>query len=322
MALAWTGICALTGCAAEPEETVPTAADMNLDENAAKISFKADWSEVVKGQLRRGAKVAIDFDERRVPCNAGNHQPNYQVLAHYRFNGGAIKTERVAGFIDGMPHGSITLADAGDLEMWFENSSDFGCHAWDSNLGANYHFHVGAAAVNPDWAGEARFVTSRGTCDGTYCEPDLRAITETIHYDSWVRQRAAVRLVTFEAWKEGVTDRPDGGASLDARIFARNGSRGAFTGTSAVFDKRAGNNARFSVDLRALDPLGDYVFPTTRAQCPSGITKESVPGGALAVVDVQFYMQVGNKEIRPADGTVFHARYEQDAGRYAVCFAP
>lgn len=71
-----------------------------------------------------------------------------------------------------------------------------------------------------------------------------------------------------------------------------------------------------------MDPLGDYVFPTTRAQCPAGIRKEVASGNTLAVVDVQFYMKVGSREVRPSDGTVFHARFEQDAGRFAVCFTP
>ena len=36
----------------------------------------------------------------------------------------------------------ITVKNGADLELWFESNNRYGCHAYDSANGANYHFEI------------------------------------------------------------------------------------------------------------------------------------------------------------------------------------
>ena len=36
----------------------------------------------------------------------------------------------------------IVMPNGHDVALWFEATSIWGCHAWDSSNGANYHFTI------------------------------------------------------------------------------------------------------------------------------------------------------------------------------------
>src|SRR5690606_24494101 len=86
------------------------------------------------------------------------------INAHYRIAGGDVHSLHVAGHAPapdqiGLP---IELTEAGELEIWFENTSAFGCQAWDSAFGANYRFAITAAPVAGDEP------TARFPADGSF----------------------------------------------------------------------------------------------------------------------------------------------------------
>ena len=206
---------------------------------------------------------------------------------------GADWSQRVAGSLV-----------AGRLEMWFQVSNRWGCNAWDSNYGNNYRFTVQADPRAPGWVGDGAVVISRATCgNGLACDADRRAITSQWTYETWARQRAAIRVVTFDVWKQGVTDRdnPDLWRQLDVQLRYRFGRTGAFAMRHVNFERRVGNNARYAVDLRGVDPLPD--FPALTA-CPAAPLTAS-PDGALVSTTFEYYFTVNGTEYRPSATGVF-----------------
>lgn len=211
---------------------------------------------------------------------------------------------------------TIELERTGELSIWFEASNKWGCHVWDSNYGNNYRFFVGDMATLPSWAGMAEHVITRATCGGEPCPGDSRALDEDFYFGTWARQRAVISDVTFEAWEPGVTDwdNPDMWSTLDAQIHYRFAASGPMT--SAYVDaERRGNNARYAFSLRGIDPLGSGTIIDT-ADCPE------VPlavDGALVVATMEYYLTIGELEIRPAFGEMFVGQYADYADLYAAC---
>ena len=111
----------------------------------ASITFDDQWNETVSGKLVAGAKVEIHYDADRLTECRGDQggNPAWTIYGSYSLNG-AEKSFWVAGHSpDGQTKTpSIVLPEAGELRMWFENTSIWGCIGYDSNLGADYRFDV------------------------------------------------------------------------------------------------------------------------------------------------------------------------------------
>jgi hypothetical protein len=137
----------LVACAAPEGELAGST--QALDE-AATLHFSADFAENVEGALIEGGVAYLAYDAARLTaCRGERHgQPAWAITAHYRIGGGEVRAVHVAGHAPapdqvGLP---LMLHAAGELEVWFENNSSFGCQGFDSNLGANYRFRVAPAA--------------------------------------------------------------------------------------------------------------------------------------------------------------------------------
>jgi hypothetical protein len=320
----------LVACVAGTDDT---ATDTGEATKAATLKFTSSWAVTQTGTLAPGSKVTIKYDAARAQCTGDfMGKPGYSVIASWRLGSGAASTVSVAGL---PPYGALdptfTIPSAvygegapgGDLEMWFENTSRWGCHAWDSNLGQNYHFAVKAPSSAPDWMGKSWVVMSRATCDnGRACPGDGKALGTGFLWDSWSEQRAAIRQMSFEVFEKGVTDwnDPDTWKKLDVRLYSRVGDAGAFTSRYVDLDSHVGNNARYAVDLRTMHPLAVATI-SKKSDCPKFPLKLT-GAGSLIEADVQFYFRVNGIDLRPADGTVFHGAYQQYAQGYAVCLAP
>lgn len=296
---------ALVGCAPDAMESQGSAAE-RID--SAAITFRAGWTQGVTGALVAGRPVRVVYDASRLPQCRGetNGSQAWAITGYFRVNGGAAQSfspELVGGL---SPYAApFTLPNTtGRLELWFQVSNRWGCNAWDSNYGSNYRFTVQADPRAPGWVGDGAVVISRATCgNGLACDGDRRAITDRFTYETWARQRAAIRVVTFDVWKQGVTDRdnPDLWRQLDVQMRYRFGSAGAFQSRYVSFERRVGNNARYAVDLRAVDPLPD--FPALTA-CPAAPLAPS-PDGALVSTLLEYYFVVNGVEYRPSATGVF-----------------
>jgi len=276
--------------------------------DATTVTFRADWSRAVAGALAAATPLRVVYDAARLPQCRGetNGNPAWAITGFYRVNGGATLSFPVAPVSAQTPSPAvINLPDAsGNLELWFQVTNRWGCNAWDSNYGRNYVFAVGPNPRAPGWVGDGAVVISRATCNnGLACDADRRPLTPRWTYETWARQRAAIRTLSFDVWKQGVTDRdnPDLWRQLDVQMRYRFGTTGAFATRYVSFERRVGNNARYTVDLRGVDPLPD--FPALTA-CPSFALTAS-PDGALVSTTVQYYFTVNGAEYRPAAGATF-----------------
>ncbi len=323
---------AVAGCSvASDDEDTGSAADSRLTGKTVTLAFRSDFTTDASAPLVKGEALKIAYDPNRLTACRGdqNGGPGWTIDASYRLNGGPVKSLTVAGHqADPTATPTFPLTGAGDLELWFENDSLWGCDAYDSNYGKNYHFTVLASDDPPGWMGDAQVVTSRATCnDGGPCDADFHDLGSGFTYDTWTRERAAIREAYFQVWKQGVTDFDNGDLwkELDVEVHSRIGDVGDFTMGYVAFDTRLGHNARYALDLRTLDPLaapggGNGSQLTDKSQCPTfPVTYEGTGAQQMIDADVQFYFTVNGQELRPADGGVFHGKYQSYGGVYSIC---
>jgi hypothetical protein len=120
-----------------------------LAAGAPGLRFLGDWSTRTVGDPAPGTDLLVDFDPIRLPgCRAMyNGYAAWDIVAHYRFDGGEEQSASVTKVIDGYqrlgsPARIAAPAGARHLELWFENHDRTGCRTWDSRYGANYHFDL------------------------------------------------------------------------------------------------------------------------------------------------------------------------------------
>lgn len=113
----------------------------------ATITFDASGAPTVEGTLKAGGKVAVHYEPARLSsCESyqGGY-PQYGISGHSSLNGGADRPFETGHAEAGKlvaSDATIDLPASGDLALWFETTSTYGCHAFDSSNGANYHFSV------------------------------------------------------------------------------------------------------------------------------------------------------------------------------------
>ena len=110
----------------------------------ATLRFLSDWTMQRDGDLRAGEPLRIEYDSSRLPgCRASYRgQDAWSIAGYVRFHPGA-KIESVA-----LKSGSAELdvpEDASRAELWFNNTDNTGCTAWDSRFGQNYQLDVAPA---------------------------------------------------------------------------------------------------------------------------------------------------------------------------------
>lgn len=161
----------------------------------------------------------------------------------------------------------------------------------------------------PDlWAGLASYTIERYAADPCN-NGQSRLDDQPIGYDSWARQRAAIRRVCFEVWKPGVTDteNPDYWRLLDVQVHYR------YAGTSdwkmayvPAIDRR-GNNRRYAWDLSwDLDPLGGYNVADAKA--PFEILRED-ERSAQVRSELEFYFTVNGHKLSTSTNHDFRVAY-------------
>jgi hypothetical protein len=156
MRLAWLSallvITATAGCSAETPSSDPASDDSEVQSDAT-IKLTSDFKTEVVGRPTAGKGLRIEYALDRLPqCrgNVGGGGPGWNITGYYSENGGAAKTfEPTALTEDGKDRVSkpvtIALKQGGDLALWFEVTSRFGCHEYDSSFGNNYHVDVSGA---------------------------------------------------------------------------------------------------------------------------------------------------------------------------------
>jgi hypothetical protein len=113
----------------------------------AVLSFDADWSESQSAAIHAGDSVVLHYDPARLEqCRySSSGRAGWSITAHYQVDGGAVKSllvTRAEGSTLVAADPSVTIPRGRDLALWFDATSAYGCHAYDSNSNANYHFTI------------------------------------------------------------------------------------------------------------------------------------------------------------------------------------
>lgn len=108
------------------------------------VHFHADWTITTDGSLADAKSLLVDYDVARLPnCRAKYRGFDaWDILAWAAFDGGAASSQPVTR-LEAQTRVPTTVAfdvpqGAQQVQLWFFNSDEFGCTAWDSNYGQNY----------------------------------------------------------------------------------------------------------------------------------------------------------------------------------------
>ena len=140
---------------------------------------------------------------------------------------------------------------------------------------------------------------------GAPCE-GARPIDGDLRFSTWERTRAVRTEVCFDVYVPGVTDRDDVDVTrwLEAAARVRYAPTRPFVQAPATFVGRAGNNARFMIDLRALDPFPPYACHLVAT------TRRDQPGNDLLQATMELVPVVNGLELRGADGGPLRVLFE------------
>jgi hypothetical protein len=270
----------------------------------ANLVFDADFTQHRTGLLEPGGDVSIVYDASRLaPCRevqGGFDQ--WAVTAHVQFAPG---TQEQDAIVTDAPATLAVPSDAQSVAVWFEATNVDGCHQWDSNDGANYSFHMMRA---PQWVGLATNLFTRDD-SGDPCDGGSPA-EDGMSYDTWVRSQATVTNLCFQVYQPGITDTQDPNLWQDLDVELQ------LQGTSIPvdFDRFVGNNARYKISWRDLDPLRAFNCPTT----PVTPTSD----GMYVQTQLGYYVTVNGYQLRPEPGASYQATfvdYPNNAWRAANC---
>lgn len=136
------------GCIAyDSNENANYTFEVTRGELGPVIAFAGDWTESVSAPLTAGDRAIVHYDPARLSQCAASSSGNaaWSVTMHYRIDGGEVKTMLVSradgpDLVAADPTLTIPRGDA--LELWFSATNVYGCNAYDSNLGGNYHFAI------------------------------------------------------------------------------------------------------------------------------------------------------------------------------------
>jgi hypothetical protein len=139
------------GCASESSSGNAASGDeQDQTSDAATLKLTSDFQTKVIGQAAAGQGLRIEYALERLPqCrgNVGGGGPGWNISGFYSENGGVAKSFEVTALTpDGKDRvakpAHIVPSAGGDIAIWFEVTSAFGCHEFDSQFGQNFHLAV------------------------------------------------------------------------------------------------------------------------------------------------------------------------------------
>jgi hypothetical protein len=111
------------------------------------LAFDTDWNETQSAPIHGGGLAIVHYDVLRLKTCMGSTHSNaaWGVTGYFQVDGGAIHSfpaSRADGPQLFPSDAEITVPHGSDLALWFEATNIWGCHQYDSDFGANYHFGV------------------------------------------------------------------------------------------------------------------------------------------------------------------------------------
>lgn len=121
--------------------------DIAQHSNTAVIDFGSDDTTTLSATIHGGDQVVVHYEPARLSQCAGESggRAMWGITGHYQIDGGAVKSfvpTAAQGAVLVPTDPTLTIPRGHDLQLWFEATSVWGCHAYDSNLGNNYRFSI------------------------------------------------------------------------------------------------------------------------------------------------------------------------------------
>ena len=152
------------------------------DDSVVTLTFAGDFSESQSGALQAGATARLEYDVDRIDDCRGTQGgiPQWGATAVYWGEDGEEHTvglTEIAGDEIRATDATFTVPEGEKLSMYFYVSNTWGCIAYDSDFGANYHFEV-----------EARPTAAVLTFGTDVAEPEIEGTLRAggsvvVHYD-------------------------------------------------------------------------------------------------------------------------------------------
>jgi uncharacterized protein YraI len=121
--------------------------DIEQRAGVAVAAFEADFSEDLPATVPAGDQLVIHYAPERLAECAGSSGgiAQWSITASYQVDGGTVKKLLVtradgAELVASDPE--ITVPRGSSVALWFDATSRWGCHAFDSNYGANYQIAI------------------------------------------------------------------------------------------------------------------------------------------------------------------------------------
>ena len=151
----------LGGCSSQSTDdgsTVGAGDEQDQTSDGATLKLTADGQTRTVGSPVASKGIVVEYAlERLTQCrgNVGGGGPAWTITGFYSENGAPAKTFEVSKLsADGKDRvasaGRIVPSAGGDIAIWFQNTSSFGCSQYDSAFGQNYHLSVGGVAPGAD----------------------------------------------------------------------------------------------------------------------------------------------------------------------------
>ena len=144
----WFSISDVYGCIAyDSNESANYTYAIDRHGLGAVLSFDASGAPSASSALHAGDHVVVHYaPERLADCagSTGGHAA-YGITGYWQVDGNAthsVIVTRATGSSLEAGDPDITLPRGSDLAVWFDTSNVWGCHAYDSANGANYHFAI------------------------------------------------------------------------------------------------------------------------------------------------------------------------------------
>lgn len=130
---------------------------------SASITFGSGFTTQQSGTARAGTNVRVTYALDRLPTcrgDVGGGGPGWNITGYVSENGGPARMFEVTALSpDGKTRVTkpavVPITQGGDAAFWFQATSRWGCSAYDSAFGQNYHLAVQGPA--PDVKGTITF---------------------------------------------------------------------------------------------------------------------------------------------------------------------
>lgn len=204
-----------------------------VDSVKGTIFFAAGYKQSVAGKIVAGKKIRINYNISRLDkCRASsNGLEAWGISGHYIIDGGEPQELEVARLENSVLTAvqPVITVQGSDIAFYFESTNIWGCHEFDSDNGANYHFAVdggeGTSVAVLDFSSDSTVTQTGNIVAGSEL---------VVHYDLDRIRTCRATYQGMPAWNITGYYSVDGRAFKTFNVTSPTGVGGGFQQSDAV----------------------------------------------------------------------------------------